>query len=287
MAPNSTAIEDTVDVISDDLNKTSISSPSSCTTTGENLKPIIYTEEELAAIRETHKLLVEEHNVDPSRIGLKFLALVTIVSKLRSKRAADKYKQFLDNAESCGLAGLTEDYYKKEALRDLKDYQVAGKTLEGRCVNWVKGKGYVPIEDEKMHAEAGLMYFMAVHADPVSLREGIVFVTIPPKSKPAKIGNEKKIKSLYMSYPMRPQKIMVGSESVTTKILVKGMITVGSLFSSNKMLKRLSFMSEDEIVASFPKETLPKIYGGDAGGWDSSIEEWVKVRLENIPVPEL
>mmetsp|Transcript_6415 Transcript_6415/g.8675 ORF Transcript_6415/g.8675 Transcript_6415/m.8675 type:complete len:288 (-) Transcript_6415:142-1005(-) len=287
MAPNSTAIEDTVDVISDELNKTPLSSPSSCTTTGENLKPIIYTEEELTAMRETHSLLVEAHNVDPSRIGLKFLALVTIVSKLRTERAAEKYKKFLDIAESCGLPGLTDDYYKIEALPDLKNYQVAGKTLDGRCINWVKGRGFVRVEDEKIHVEAVLMYCMAVHADPVSLREGIDFITIPANPKPAKIGNEKKIKNLYSSFPMRPQKIVIGSKSVAMKILAKGMIAVSALFSSNKLLKRLHFMSEEEIIASYPKESVPKIYGGDAGGWDSSIEEWVKVRLENIPLPEL
>ena len=58
---------------------------------------------------------------------------------------------------------------------------------------------------------AGVLYFVAIHADLTSLREGITFVIDTTEQPSAKVGNEAKLQKSYQSYPLRPQVLSVAS----------------------------------------------------------------------------
>ena len=53
---------------------------------------IIYSEEELNAMREVRAKLLEEHDIEPSRVGSTFLAVATINCKLRVDETTSKSK---------------------------------------------------------------------------------------------------------------------------------------------------------------------------------------------------
>ena len=53
---------------------------------------IIYSEEELNAMREVRAKLLEEHDIDASRVGSTFLAVATINCKLRVDETTSKSK---------------------------------------------------------------------------------------------------------------------------------------------------------------------------------------------------
>lgn len=56
---------------------------------------------------------------------------------------------------------------------------------------------------------AGMLYWMAVHSDITTLRNGITFV-IDIGNKPDKtIGNERKLQATWQSMALRPQHIFI------------------------------------------------------------------------------
>jgi len=73
-------------------------------------------------------------------------------------------------------------------------YQVCGRDKEGRAVMWVQGSDVgVKPEEEALAIQAGTLYYLAVHCDLESLREGITFVIDTSKSPAEPSGNEKKL----------------------------------------------------------------------------------------------
>jgi hypothetical protein len=131
------------------------------------------------------------------------------------------------------------------------------------------------------------MHFMAVHADAISLREGITFVIDVSKSPPPpKIGNEKNIQSFYQAFPQRPQAILIAGTNTITRVLVNASIKLASLFTKQKVLDRIKFVTIEQAKNSVPLASAPKYVGGEGGGIES-LQQWVKERLENFPAPEL
>mmetsp|Transcript_8045 Transcript_8045/g.16990 ORF Transcript_8045/g.16990 Transcript_8045/m.16990 type:complete len:158 (-) Transcript_8045:711-1184(-) len=57
----------------------------------------------------------------------------------------------------------------------LRSYAVCGTDAMGRSIMWIQGGGIKP-EDEAVSVRAGVLYFMAIHADNTSMHEGITFV---------------------------------------------------------------------------------------------------------------
>ena len=58
-------------------------------------EPIVYSPEELTAMREVKALLLSKHGIAESRIGLCALAVATINTKLRVEETASKYAKWL------------------------------------------------------------------------------------------------------------------------------------------------------------------------------------------------
>lgn len=261
----------------------------------EEVRPVQYSSEEIKTIKEVYENLTKEKNIESTRIGLRSLALVTIVSKLRVDEASDKYVKLLAALEDCNLDSLqatdtkVEELFKdKDVLEMLKSYSSCGRDYENRSIFWIMGnsKGFAP-EMEKAYCLGGLLYWLAIHADDISIHEGVTFIIDTSNSSfDRKYGNEKKLQKLNQAFPMRPQTIKLAGASKVKRVLINGLIRVASLFTKQKILDRIKFVSIEEAVNSIPKESAPRYLGGGGGGIEN-MNEWIKRRVLSIPVPEL
>jgi hypothetical protein len=250
--------------------------------------PIVYTDEELEAMRQVRTKLLEECGIEAeARVGLKFLAVATINCKLRVDETCQKIKKFLDSMEPLGVTEIDDDLWKPEAAHELAPYAPCGKDYDGAATIWITGGRKVPHEEEQHHVQACIMHFLAVHADAISLRQGITFVIdVTQSAPPPKIGNEKAIQAFYQAFPQRPQAILIAGTNAITRTIVNASIKVASLFTKQKVLDRLRFVTVEQAKQKVPLSSAPKYVGGLGGGIDR-IEEWVQQRLENLPRPEL
>lgn len=254
-------------------------------------KPIVYTEEELAAMRSTRTILVEDHGVAEDRIGKCALAVTTINCKCRPEDAAAKHKKFLETLELFHIPCL-DDHDSVPFKRDIghrmeATYAACGTDHEGRRIFWIRGAPD-PIErdEERDVIEAGLMFYMALHADAVSLRQGVTFVIDTSVRPSKKVGNEAKLQKMYQAYPLRPQAILVAGSSFATRVVVNGLIKIASVFTKQKILDRIKFVTLEEAVKAVPLHSAPRYLGGGGGGVDSLVD-WVEGRLAQFPVPEI
>jgi hypothetical protein len=253
--------------------------------------PISYSNEELEAMRQVRQDLIEVRKIDPSRIGLKTLALTTIVAKLRVDDAAKKYVTYLKAVDKCGVPSLRDDEVlnmSHAALKErLNSYAICGRDGEGRSIMWVKGqKEPYPEEIEAQVVKAAIMYHTAIHADAISLRNGITFI-VDTSNKPArKAKNDQKLQKTWQAMPMRPQAILIAGASFPLRIIINTLIGVASLFTKQKVLDRIKFVSAADAFDSVPKESAPTYLGGE-GGNIKDIVKWTKDRLDGFPVPIL
>ncbi|CAB9520616.1 expressed unknown protein [Seminavis robusta] len=249
--------------------------------------PIVYTEEELDVMRQVRSKLVEEYGIEESRVGLTFLAVATINSKCRVEEAANKIRKTLELMEPLGCPdGISEDVWKPEAASQLAGFAPCGKDHNGAATIWIVGQR-VPKEEERNHVHACIMHFLAVHADAISLRQGIsLVVDVSAAPKEAKRGNESALQALHQSFPQRPQAIYIAGTNAIARVVVNATIKVASLFTKQKVLDRIQFVSVEQAKEKLPLSSCPKYVGGMAGGIES-MEQWVEQRLQNLPKPEL
>ena len=251
---------------------------------------IVYTEEELEAIRQVKKQLIEKHEIDPSKIGLKTLALTTIVTKLRVDEAAEKYVKYLQSTADCGVPNLTDEealFMKDVDLEKwIKSYAVCGRDNMGRSVMWIRGNTAFPEEVESYVIRASVMYHVAIHADATSLREGITFV-IDTSQRPAKRAkNEAKLQRTWQSMPMRPQAFLIAGASLPLRVIINSLVLVASLFTKQKILDRIKFVKVDDALQTLSTESAPTYLGG-GGGNIKDIVQWTRDRIDGFPVPNL
>ena len=245
-----------------------------------------YTAEELSAIRQVRDALLAA-GVDESRIGLKTLAFCTINTKLRVEETRDKYLKWLEAIGVYGLTSLSDSsIVNPTALPFLRSYAPSGVDKEGRQILWIKG-GTVTEAEEALSVSAGIAYFIAVHADAVSLREGITFVIDVSLQRAEKVGNEGKLQKTWQSFPLRPQAIRIAGAGFIKRTIINGLITVAAFFTKQKILDRIRFVSVEEVVAELPIESVPKYLNGGGGGLSDDLSYWVQERIANFPVPVL
>uniref|UniRef100_A0A7S1VTI6 CRAL-TRIO domain-containing protein n=1 Tax=Grammatophora oceanica TaxID=210454 RepID=A0A7S1VTI6_9STRA len=253
---------------------------------------IVYTEDELQVMRETYNKLTKEHELSPESINLQFLAYTCIVSKNRVADATKNYLKFLKGSKPLGIdhvESFEELWADTNVTKCLGAYAPAGRDFEGRSVMWIKGdEGAIEPKLEPSYVRAGILYTLAIHSDPKSLREGITFVIDTSKRsvKKKKMGNESKLQKQNQSYPLRPQSIQIAGASTTMRIVINGLIKIASVFTKQKVLDRIKFVSLEDAKASIPKESVPKYLGGNGCGVDNVVD-WVKMRLERLPTPAL
>mmetsp|Transcript_43242 Transcript_43242/g.73740 ORF Transcript_43242/g.73740 Transcript_43242/m.73740 type:complete len:323 (-) Transcript_43242:294-1262(-) len=258
--------------------------------------PIVYSTEELDAMRAVRTKLVEEHGIAESRVHPAFLAVATINCKLRADETAEKIKKMLELMEKLGCPdGVTGDLWKPEAAYELHPYMAVGRDRRGCCCTWIcNSKNGVKKEDERAHVHASIMQYLSVHSDPRTLRNGISFVIDMAGKKEAVLddkkgngdSNKKLIQAFYQAMPQRPQIIMIAGCNFLMRTAINLSIKLASMFIKQKILARIFFVSVEDAKSRLPEGNAP-VYAGGAAAGITNHEEWVKMRLEKLTIPEL
>ena len=227
-----------------------------------------------------------EKGIDESRIGLKTLAVTTINTKCRVDEATGKYIKWLETVERFGISGLKDvEQYDPSVVDMLSSYAPCGLDAGGRSIFWIKG-GVVEKEDEAKSIAAGIMYFMAIHGDDVSLHEGISFVIDVSTQPPKKVGNEQKMQNAYQAFPLRPQRIFISGAGTVKRAFINALLRVAAFFTKQKILDRIRFATLEEVFVEVPIKSAPVYVGGEGGGV-GDLSEWVKARLGAFPEPAI
>jgi hypothetical protein len=248
-----------------------------------------WTAEEIRAIRATERVIFERDN--STLIEPRVLCAACLIGKLRPDTSADKYISWLNLLHDD--FGITlEDVFSNldatdtwEELRPLlENFRACGKDEMGRSIFWIRGNGGVSVADESRSIRAGMLYWLAVHADWVSLRNGISFV-VDTGGNSSNIGNEKKMQKANQSFPLRPQRIMILGTNFVQRVIINALIRFASLFAKDKVIDRITFSTIDDVIACMPLESLPSYVGGNGAGVD--VVEWTRSRVAQFPaVPE-
>ena len=86
---------------------------------------------------------------------------------------------------------------------------------------------------------AGILYWMSVHSDMVSLRGGCTFVIDSTNAPDRKVGNERKLQKTWQSLPLRPQNLYIVGASFVKRLFINALIKFASVFSNSKVLARI------------------------------------------------
>jgi len=252
---------------------------------------IVYTEDELIAMRQVRTTLLEEHGIEESRVGYAFLAVATINSKLRVEETATKIVKLLDIMQQLGCDGEISDDFITNAKHELHPYPTVGVDKRGCSTTWIRAGSPVPKEEERHHCQACIMQYLAVHADSKTLRDGVSFILDLSGREDVmtaeKVGNEQLIQSFYQAIPQRPQVILIAGTSFLLRTFVNASIYVASVFVKAKILERISFTTVEEAVEMLPEGSAPVYVGGKGGGNEQSYEDYVKERMAQLPIPDL
>jgi hypothetical protein len=101
-----------------------------------------------------------------------------MLKKCKVDKAVETYKELLKTVSEFGLTMTTIlDWSTMDPINVFLDRQYAptGTDNEGRGIMWIKG-GITEKEEEPYCVRSGVLYWMAVHADFHTLREGTVLV---------------------------------------------------------------------------------------------------------------
>ena len=252
--------------------------------------PIVYTEEEIAAMRQVRTTLLEEHGIEESRVGSIFLAVATINCKLRVEETATKIFKLLEIMQQLGCDDISDDFITN-AKHELHPYPTVGVDKRGCSTTWIRAGSPCPKEEERHHCQACIMQYLAVHADSKTLREGVSFILDLSGREDVmtaeKVGNEQLLQSFYQAIPQRPQVILIAGTSYLLRTFVNASIYVASVFVKAKILERISFTTVEEAVDMLPEGSAPVYVGGKGGGSEQSYEDYVKERMAQLPTPEL
>jgi CRAL/TRIO domain len=250
---------------------------------------ISYSPEEIQTIREVKRRLEEEDKL--SYVNLRFLAFTVVICKNRVEDSLQKYRKLIKAMSSCGMPIIEsdEELWSDKNMEDhLRNYYAAcGVYFENRQIMWIRGGEPIQEGDEKSAIRAGIVYVIAVHADNVSIREGITFVLDLSKSKVRERSkNESNLQRINQSYPLRPQAIYMAGTSAAMRITVNAIIRIASLFTKEKILQRIKFVSMEEVMSLVPKQSGPQYLGGFGGDIDDVVE-WARNRYFKMPLPTL
>jgi hypothetical protein len=291
---------------------------------------IVYTKSELDAIRKAYTLLQDtdfcrknkrETALSEKEISRRHLAITVIVSKCRPDEAASKYLEWLRGLSAWGIEEFNEEQLINPPKRSdsyLQFYKVAGKDIHGTRIFWIDGEKRVPndLEEEKMAVYADLRYHMAVHACANTARNGLTLVIDGSNKSNEKTGNEKRLQKSHNGYPLRPQHIFIVGASKVVRVSINTVLKLTTIVSKAKILKRIKFVTLDQIVdtkngGTIPSESLPchlngrsslghlmannNVSKGKKEDQKISIDEdnrlttvdWVNQRIAQIPMPDI
>jgi len=227
---------------------------------------------------------LEEDGVSDDMIGLREVVITTMISKQRVDVAVKKYKAMLGIFREFGFS--LKDLYDErkfagEVSNHFANYLVCGKDIDGLRIMWIDG-GVIPVEEEKNSVMAGMLYWMAVHSDITTLRNGITFV-IDIGNKPDKtIGNERKLQATWQSMALRPQHIFIVGAGFFKRIVINGLIKFASLFTKSKIVRRIQFVEMETVHEVVPVDSRPD-YDLPRSQRKTRAEAFVKEQLTIYP----
>lgn len=261
-------------------------------------KAPLWTEEEIQAGKETKKLLEADEKFNNKYISKRELWLCVVNCKFRPEKAKDKYVKWTGEMKSSFGINSFDDVYRgispdgkghdggwKELEPLFTAYAGCGRDDKDRSIMWIKTRP-TQIEEEQNAVRVGAIFYTAVHADMVSMREGITFVLdTVGNDMTSKIGNESKLQKVYQAIPLRPQKIFILGAGWLKRTLINGIIAFASLFTKEKVIDRIEFCEQARVEESVSKESMPVHRGGKGGSIDSNekVVQWVRERLANFP----
>jgi len=271
-----------------ECNSVAAAAAEATTTTTWDGEPLVYSDEELAAMKEVKAKLLEENGIE-SFCDV-FLVVATINCKLNVTQTVTKVIKLSELMSKLGCSdGIDENIFKPNAVHELKSYAPAGRDRNGCLIQWIRGGSKVKHEEERNHVHACLMQYMAIHSDPRTLHHGLSMVFDltgrDDMAKQSKVGNEKLFQSFYQALPTRPQTIQIIGTSFITRTFINASIKLASIFIKQKILTRIHFSTFDEVKKLFPEDSIPKYLGGNGGGISDNYEEWIRDRLESLPRP--
>jgi len=247
-----------------------------------------FTTEELQCFKDVSaKLLLPKTDggggYNASQIKPREVAIVSMLSKCRVDKTIGKYIQFMDVLEQYNLT-LDSLYEDADTLRSKgitdkfnSNYQVCGRDKGGRSIMWIGASKPSPIAEEQITVHSGILYWMAVHSDLHTMREGCTFVIDTSKQKGiTKVGNEKKLQKTWQALPLRPQNLFIVGAGWLKRIFINALIAFASVFSNSKVLARIRFVEMPEVRTEVPDASMPEELGGEKR---TSVEEWVQSRL--------
>jgi hypothetical protein len=187
-----------------------------------------------------------------------------------------------------GAAGRDGSGDWKEHHYYFNNYAAAGRDKGDRSIMWIQGReGGVPVHEEKACVRSAVLFVLAVHADLKTLREGLTFVIDATNtSNSAKVGNERKMQAAWQSYPLRPQNIFILGTGPIKRFFINALIAFAALVTKSKVIARIQFADLEDVKKILPLASLPQYCGG-AGGGVTDIHEWVRLRIQNFPRPQL
>jgi len=261
---------------------------------------VTWTDSEVTAMRETAALLKDmKPTPDP-----KLLAVAVLCSKCKPDEAAKKLKELArvvgpDFNVELSTAGLRLDILAKEstlasdeewsavAAQINNSYAACGMDSDGRGIFWIRG-GHISKEAISSGAamRAGLLFWLACHADYSTLRNGVNMVIDQSKgaaSDMKRSGLEGKMHKGFQSFPLRPQCIRIVVSSAVQRALINSVLGVAAFLTRKKVLSRILFVtSHADVAAALPLASMPLYAGGEV---DETASAWVIRRLGAFPEP--
>ena len=194
-----------------------------------------YTQEEVDAVLAVRSALLEA-GMPRESLGEVELIVITLVAKLRVDEAVKKFTTWKENIlDEYGVTDLWSPEYAKVLANQWHRLAVAGTDEAGRQIMWIHGGG-TSVDEERVTIWASSLYFLACHADLVSLRNGITLCIDTSNAPKQKVGNEKKLQVAWQNFPTRPQHIFILGASFAARIAINALIAFASLFAKNKVI---------------------------------------------------
>ena len=166
------------------------------------VKPAVtLTSEELEACAGVKTALLKK-GLTLRQLCPRAVAITTINKKLREDDAVEAYLSFVNALAEYNIKDFDDiysnmsDYATTVAPRLSFSFPVAGKDPQSRQIFWIKS-GPIQPSDEREAVRAGWFAFLAIHADDVSIRDGVTFVidvNVPGREGDKRIGNERKVR---------------------------------------------------------------------------------------------
>ena len=273
----------------------------------DNVSSIVYSPEELETMRQVKKRLEEEDKL--TFVNLRFLAYLVAIRKTDVDEATIKFRRYLEAIApfDMSIVESDEDLWDDPLVEQyLKDFYVpCGRDYHGGQIMWKRCNRPTLDSEEKTSIRASILYHIAAHADPVSFREGITYVTdmswmygiifddddndifgYDAAKRLKSSRNAAKLKTVAKFLEFRTQVVLIVGMPLEMRIMLNAFISIFSCCAKLSSLKQVKLVTREGAMQCVPKESGPMYLGGGSGGI-TDVVEWTKRRYYQMPIPDL